>query len=119
MGIDTCIFVKAKENADLGEWVSQEFPEGCKLRAVDGRPAPQGATHEVRQHWRYYSPYYARGPWPDIAAALMYLFSRPDIEEVWYFGDNADWERAQPFTREQVLELCSFYMRDGNRPYYL
>lgn len=112
MGIDACIYFKTKD----GEAPSlcDGLPEVASVIAV-GEWALEGATHEVDQKWRYYSPGYERGPWPYIAAALMALHSCENVEAVWYFGDCS--ETDEPFTPERVQEYSAHYMANGDRPY--
>lgn len=71
------------------------------------------ATHEINTGHRYYGTHYERGPWPILAGILMELIQNPDIEKVWYGGD----EFAEEMTREKLLALTLHYMNNGHRPY--
>lgn len=119
MGVDACIYLKTRtgDNPTLCD----SLPLGCRMvplgcRMVDANEwAPEGATHEIDQFWRYYGPGYERGPWPDIAAVLMALHASPDVETVWYFGDCSDGDA--PFTPQRVQEFSAHYMAEGCRPF--
>jgi len=112
MGVDACIYCKTKDGKapDLCD----SLPIGATIIPAN-ECAPEGATHEIDQSWRYYGPGYARGPWPRIAAILMSLFACENIETVWYFGDCYDTDK--PFTPDRVHEYNSYYMANGDRPY--
>jgi hypothetical protein len=85
MGIDACIYVKMREGKTEPR-LEQPLPDGFQLK-----PNPEwgmeGATHTVFNCAYFYGPYYARGPWPTLSAALMLLINSPDIETVWYCDD--------------------------------
>ena len=112
MGIDACIYLKTTDGKapDLCD----SLPNGANI--IDaGEWAIEGATHEVDNVWRYYSPGYERGPWPVISSVLMALHACDNVETVWYFGDCSDGDA--PFTPERVHEYNAHYMRYGSRPY--
>lgn len=121
MGIDACIYVKTTDGhePDLCDSIGS-----CRIdkvtdaidKVTDAWKPIVPATHRIGNDWHYYGPNYERGPWPQIAAALMALHTCPNVATVWYFGDCDD--TAEPFTTEHVLELCAYYMRNGNRPYF-
>ena len=116
MGIDACIYVKTSDGQE--PQLCDPLPNDCRVCPVDPRYQGyecEGATHEIDQHWRYYSPGYERGPWPSIAAVLLALHASPNVETVWYFGDCSDGD--QPFTPERVQEISAHYMKEGDRPY--
>lgn len=70
MGVDACIYFKTRNGDE--PTLCDSLPYGCSM--VDAKEwAPDGATHEIDQCWRYYGPGYERGPWPSIAAVLMAL----------------------------------------------
>ena len=112
MGIDACIYCKTKDGKEPE--LCDGMPDGVAIIAADDW-APEGATHEIYEPWRYYSPGYERGPWPRIAAALMALHACENVETVWYFGDCS--ETDAPFTPERVQEYSAHYMTNGDRPY--
>lgn len=112
MGVDACIYLKTRNGDE--PTLCDSLPQGCSM--VDAKKwAPDGATHEIDQCWRYYGPGYERGPWPSIAAVLMALHASPDVETVWYFGDCSDGD--EPFTPQRVQEFSAHYMTEGDRPY--
>ena len=112
MGVDAYIYLKTRNGEE--PTLCDSLPQGCSM--VDAKKwAPEGATHEIDQCWRYYGPGYERGPWPSIAAVLMALHASPDVETVWYFGDCSDGD--EPFTPQRVHEFSAHYMTEGDRPY--
>ena len=113
MGIDACIYVKTRDGE--APELCNKLSDGCSIKSTNAAWAPEGATHEVDQMWRYYGEGYERGPWPDIAATLMALIAGSNVESVWYYGDVH--ETDDPITPEQVLTLCAHYMKVGDRPY--
>lgn len=72
-----------------------------------------GATHEIDMGARYYGPGYERGPWPALAAALMELMQDPQIERVWYGGDDF----IEEMTPDRLCEITRHYIANGERPY--
>lgn len=113
MGVDVRIYVKANTSCLTLE---DELPRGYELKPVDADAcAPAGATHEVDTFVRYYGPGYERGPWTDICAVLMLLHACPDVERVWYGGDNEDGVPECPPVR--VTALSEHFMEHGKRPY--
>lgn len=113
MGVDVKIYAKAKQPELTLEC---ELPRGYELKPVDADAfAPEGSTHEVDTLARYYGPGYERGPWAEICAALMLLHACPEVERVWYGGDNADEVPECPPAR--VVALSEHFMEHGNRPY--
>ncbi len=84
-----------------------ECGEGCKK-------APK-ATHYVDNPYRYYGPQYERGPWGMIAAILLELHAHPDVDAVYYGGDNFD--SFEEFPMAKVLEMCKYFAEWGTRPY--
>jgi len=111
MGIDACIYVKTKDGKE--PVFCDSLPNECALVDADVF-APDGATHEIDQNYRYYSQGYERGSWPRIAHILMMCFASENIEEIWYFGDT---HNESKITRAEVNELNAHYMSVGNRPY--
>ena len=116
MGLDARILFRTEAaNFELGDCLPARFAiqpvDACWL-AVN----PE-ATHQIDCGGaRYYGEGYERGPWHEIAPALILLFSNLDVERVWYGGDE---EMPLPeITRERVLRLTAFYMEHGTRPYY-
>lgn len=105
MGLETVIFFKTREGGI--PQLSDELPYDCTIFPATDVRCP-GATHEVRQHWRFYGPTYNRGPWPSIAAVLMGLYASSEVECVWYFCDTD--EAPEPFGIERVLEFSAHYM---------
>jgi hypothetical protein len=112
MGIAASIYFRTRDGHD--PTLCDALPQGCDIGKAD-ECACEGATHEVRQHWRYYGPGHERGPWPLIAAALMTLHASADVETVWYYGDCESGE--DPFPPQQVQEFTAHYIRVGHRPY--
>jgi len=105
MGIDTCIYVKTKDTQEPE--IHGSLPPYCQMFfAADW--APEGATHEIDNPWRYWSYHYDRGPWPHIAAVLLELLAAPNVEKVWYCGDHED--TAEPFTLEMLNQFNSDYV---------
>lgn len=110
MGIDAKIFIKTKngKHPDLGIWFLDPIEENTEEFLPE-------ANYQVSITDRFYDESYARGPWPKICGILLDLFSDLDVEKVWYFGDYEDPKEFKP---EDLLKLCEFYMKNGNRPYY-
>jgi len=108
MGIDACIYCKTNDGKEPK--LCDSLPNGATMIA-SGEWGPEGATHEVCVPWRYYSPGYERGPWPNTAAVLMALHACKNVEIVWYFGDCSDVDA--PFTPERVQEYNAHYMANG------
>lgn len=113
MGIDATICWKAKP-----AWTQNEY--GCIKNLGTAVPCSEynlevcpGATHELDTGARYYGEGYERGPWPKIAAVLMELMQDPDIEGVWYGGD--DWPKLM--TPDELIGTTRHYIANGERPY--
>lgn len=128
MGVDAVIFVRTTDGQppalDFGTLSGGATLQGVKPRDNDSelwadyiedrcgvRP-----THKVENSWRYYGPGYERGPWPEIAATLLYLMAAPNVDGVWYDGDSADSPEA--FDVSRLDEINDHWLRHGTRPYY-
>lgn len=115
MGIDACIYVKMRDGVTEPR-LEQPLPKGFELKPNPGWGL-EGATHEVHNYARFYGPGYARGPWPDLSAALMLLLNSPDIETVWYGGDSGGEETEEPWTAEKQAEYTAYFITHGCREY--
>lgn len=112
MGIDAIIEVETTD----GNPPNSLMPHGFFVREeklLDG-----SYEIEVGSNGRFYAEEYARGDWPALCAALMYLLSAENVSKVWYYGDCNWKEEVKPITIEDVLRLSEFFMKNGNRPYY-
>jgi len=114
MGIDACIYFKVRSKDD--EAMPYLTVPDATIFETKPDYCPDDADFWVDNGRRYYSPDYARGPWPMIAATLMTLLAHPNVETVWYFGDTDGY--GHPITADIVLEYSAFYMQNGNRPYF-
>lgn len=63
--------------------------------------------------WRYYSPGYSRGPWPDIYAAIEWTKRRFPGCTVYYGGDDAD----EAVTPERIDEIWQHFANTGGQEY--
>lgn len=108
MGIDACICFKVRDGCNE-PWLDRPMPNGYTI-IRKRRDYPIEATHQVDQDERYFREHYPRGAWPRICHALMLLFRSPDVERVWYCGDDGC-DGDEEFTRADLLRLCDFYMR--------
>lgn len=112
MGIDACIYFRTQGGVEPEfEWL---MPGGFVPRRINGDYGPATATHELETHARYYGPQYERGPWPTIASALLLLYCNPDVDKVWYYGDDSD---PKEFTPEHLRDMNEYWIRYGNAPY--
>ncbi len=105
MGIDCEILFKS-DVIPRGLNIPEAFPvtyadEGDKLECP-------GATHIIHGFERYFGPYYTRGRWPVILEVLSELVNHPDVEKVWYGGDNGTCK--QEVTTELIVELTMLYL---------
>lgn len=111
MGIDACIYFKAKQgfSENSNRWA---LPNGYSIIPAS-RFAVDSATHEVDNLGRFYSPNYPRGRWPELSSVLMILLQNKDIEKVWYCGDTFDEWRDNPFTLKRLIEYTEYFVMNG------
>lgn len=67
----------------------------------------------IDYRWRYYSEHYARGPWPNIYAAIEWVRRRFPGCTVYYGGDDADTEA----TPERIDAIWQYFAESGGREY--
>lgn len=107
MGIDACIYVKLKKGSEI-DYI-EEALTSISIRGLD-------ATHEVNVMYRYYSPIYPKGDWPQLFKILSSCFREPDVLKVFYLSDCIldsleDQETTiEETTIEEISELCVYYM---------
>lgn len=114
MGIDVMIGIKVRNGAEPpanGSRVEGDFSTEDWIEDVPF------CTHVLSSPTRYYGPGDERGPWPDISGLLLFLLMHPDVESVWYCGDNADFVEDDPFTLERLGEINRHYVENGHEPY--
>jgi hypothetical protein len=121
MGVDACIFIKVKDGArDIR--LERPLPDRFSLAPRDGEMDkdwfPDESTHEVDNPCRFYGPGYERGPWPTLCGVLMVLLNSPDIETVWYFGDDLHTGDLGPFTVDRLIQYTRHYVEYGERGWY-
>ena len=112
MGIDAIIEVETTDGNPPDSWM----PSGYSIR--NEKDSDGLYWVEVGGNGRYYVEEYARGDWPLLCSALMYLLAAENVSKVWYYGDCVWREEVKPITIEDVLRISEFYMKNGNRPYY-
>jgi len=116
MGLDVQIFIKVSDGESPPE--NESRVEGvfvpCEGWVAEDAPF---ATHELSSMTRYYGKHYARGPWPDISALLLFLLMHPSVEKVWYGSDNHEPVEGDEFTLSRLEELNSFYVSQGHLGY--
>lgn len=88
--------------------IDSGWPQDVYLRLNDHEDGPQLAKFYIETPWRYWAPEYTNGPWPQIAALLMLLFSAPNTEAVWY-GSDYD-EEVPQFSRAELLDFTAEYI---------
>lgn len=116
MGVDAMIFIHTTDGGPplldypLVDGLSLRECDECGYVADGTRP-----THEVGNLWRYYGHGYERGPWPEIAAALMHLLSARNVDVVWYGGDCGT--AIHRFDEERLADINSHWIKNGCRPY--
>lgn len=114
MGIDVTIYFQAlKPDFNLERALLHDFT--IEPIADYKKEDHQGATHQVHTMMRYYGDGYERGDWGAICRVLMLLHASLDIGTVWYGGDSSN--RIPKCSPDDVLNLCSWYMANGERPY--
>lgn len=117
MGIDLNIALKVKEGVDfsLASGVNHSIETVAeRLRDNPREGIPEGATHMLRSIDRYWDPDYRRGSWPDIMQQLVLLLADPDVEKVWYYGDNVSNPGDKHLvTLEKVFEYTQAYVTGG------
>jgi hypothetical protein len=120
MGIDTTIYVKVKEG--MAAEFLMEYPSS-PLDVFD-KPTRINLAYNVFRIScmdRFYSPIYARGPWPSIAAYLLYLLSMDCVDSVMYAGDSSDVDSIEDYkpnvTTDFINEMNKFYIKHGRKPY--
>lgn len=113
MGIDAEIYFKVKEGENYDGVSSSHF----SILQTESEFKPLGATHVVSSMCRVYDFGYERGNWPLLALMLMQLLASPQIETVWYGGENVDSEYLEILTNERFLNIMKHYLEHGNRPY--
>lgn len=63
---------------------------------------------------RLYDKAYTRGCFHYLGTALEWLRRQPEVEEVYYGGDDCG---VSEWTKERADELFEFWFTHGNRPY--
>lgn len=120
MGLDAAIWFQFDNVNSLPALLIGRIIPGVEIELANKGDSPVGATHEVRIiDWndRYYSPDYARGNWPILCAILLALLSSREVFRVWYGNDCEYVENIKHFTTLDLLKMCDFYARNGNRPF--
>lgn len=102
MGVDAVVYVRVRKDS----WVDTP----CTLNRCNG--GPPGSTHHVADMAgdRYWSPQYRRGDWPQRAAQLLALMADPDVETLWYGGDNVDADQIPIMDMDRFTEYCSSFV---------
>jgi len=120
MGQDVVIYFKIKDQRKPilewdflpGDYEIQDLSEdddGYKITPWED------ATHRVDTNSRFYGIGYERGSWHEICGVLMLILSSKNVEKVWY-GSDAEISK-EVFTVNDLLDLCKYYIKHGNRPY--
>lgn len=106
MGIDASIFIRLKPEGELSLRCE------CWATVPDADCMPDGATHKITNLHRYFDKGYPRGHWPSLSALFLELLSNPDVETVWYSGDNVDTTDAHLLTFERYVGLCKVWLSE-------
>jgi hypothetical protein len=125
MGVDAMIFVKPATPVSDDELRSLSWrlcvATGFKQRANSPalhRSEYHGGWIEFSTLWRLYSDHYERGSWPDIYAAIRWLWLNFPGGEVRYFGDHTDLEDAMAFTPEDADKLWKHWASENGDDYH-
>jgi hypothetical protein len=122
MGIDTTIYVRIKD----GHKQDMDFLDNYPRRPLQVFDTPQEIAqgsniYRISFMDRFYSPLYARGNWPSIAAYLLNLLSMDCVKSAMYTGDCTDVSTEADYdpnaTLEFINEMNKFYVKHTNKPY--
>lgn len=75
-----------------------------------------GGFYELGGRDRWYSPSYARGPWPQIYGLIRWTQVRFPGCEVFYFADHSD-RPEQPTTEADIAALWEAWATRGHQDY--
>jgi hypothetical protein len=120
MGIDACIDFKTKPNKTLPDEIKKAL---IALMTFTGRSNEFTTIEDADYNpdclslnsiHRYYGIGYERGDWPKLCLALTILLTSPEVEKVYYYGDNED---PVECTHTTLYTLSVHYGLYDNEPY--
>ena len=120
MGLDVQIYIKVADG--VTDWIRNDTNIEGEFTPLDRSYYEDDemtfVTHELSSMTRYYSPSYARGPWPQISALLLILLMDERVEKVWYTHDGTEHVHPKyPFTLDELAEINKYYVEKGHSEY--
>tara|TARA_R110002126_G_scaffold13516_4_gene58519 strand:+ start:445 stop:807 length:363 start_codon:yes stop_codon:yes gene_type:complete len=117
MGIDAIGYFQARNSYNSyslmlrNSFKVEPLNDNLNIKEIAKERGAKDATHRINfDICRYYSVQYPRGPFPMISSVLLELVNHPDVEKLWYGGDDF----VKQIAPEDILKMTKFWLLSRN-----